>query len=167
MPETSMHIRHYMLSQFQLGNNVSAAARHIYATPDEDGVADRLCRDLFKRFREGDTSLEGCPWSGCPLQSDIERIKILIEDNPPLTTRELSAMLGRNQSAIDCHLHHIGKVNKLGRWLPHQLTSNNSQQRITICNFLLSKHHRYGFLQHLVTDDERWVLCVEHRTKYK
>ena len=49
-----------------------------------------------------------------PLQSDIERIKILIEGNLPLTTRELSAMFGCNQSTIDRHLHHIGKVNKLG-----------------------------------------------------
>ena len=48
------------------------------------------------------------------MESDIERLKVLIEDNPRLTTRELSTMLGCNQSTIDRHLHEMGKVNKLG-----------------------------------------------------
>ncbi|CAF4942452.1 unnamed protein product, partial [Rotaria socialis] len=39
---------------------------------------------------------EGCPRSGRPLESDIERLKVLIEGNPRLTARELSAMLGCN-----------------------------------------------------------------------
>ena len=82
MSEFSMHIRHCMLSQFQLGNNASAAARHVCTAL---GVADRNCRDSFKRFREGDTSLEDRPRFGRPLQSDIERINVLTEDNPPLT----------------------------------------------------------------------------------
>ena len=77
-------------------------------------LLDRTCRDWFKRFREGDISLEDRPRSGCPMESDIERLKVLIEDNPRLTTRELSTMLGCNQSTIDRHLHEMGKVNKLG-----------------------------------------------------
>ena len=93
----------------------------------------------LKRFREGDISLDDRPRSGRPMESDIERLKVLIEDNPRLTTRELSTMLGCNQSTIDRHLHEMGKVNKLGTWVPHQLTSDNIQQRISICHFLLSK----------------------------
>ena len=56
-------------------------------------------------------SLEDCPRFERPLQPDIE---ILIEDNPRLSIRELSAMLRCNQSTLDRHLHHVGKVNKLG-----------------------------------------------------
>ena len=58
MPEISVYIRHRVLYQFQLGNNVSAAVRHICAAL---GVADRTYRDWFKRFCEGDTSLEDRP----------------------------------------------------------------------------------------------------------
>ena len=114
-------------------------AIYICAALDEGDVADRTCRDWFKRFCEGDTSMEDRPRSGRSLQSNIERIKVLIEVNSSLIISELSAMLGCNQSTIDRHLHDIGKVNQLGTRLSHQLTSDNIQQTITVCNFLLSK----------------------------
>ncbi|CAF1500326.1 unnamed protein product, partial [Rotaria sp. Silwood1] len=125
MSEIPIHFRHCILYELQLGNNASAAARNICAALGEGAVADRTCRDWFNRFREGDMSLEDRPRSGCPLESDIERLKVLIKDNPRLTTHELSAMLGCDQSTIDRHLHKMGKVNKLGTWVPHQLTSDN------------------------------------------
>ncbi|CAF4426869.1 unnamed protein product [Rotaria socialis] len=134
MSEIPIYIRHCILYEFQLGNNASAAARNI-------------CAAL------GDISLEDRLKSGRPLESDIERLKVLIEDNPRLTTRELLAMLGCIQSTIDRHLHEMGKVNKLETWVSHQLTSDNIQQRITICNSLLSKRNRHRFLQRIVTGD--------------
>ncbi|CAM4761217.1 unnamed protein product [Rotaria magnacalcarata] len=59
----------------------------------------------------------------------------------------------------------MGKVNKLGTWAPHQLTPDNIQQRISICNYLLSKPNRHRFLQQIVTGDEKWVLYVNHTRK--
>ena len=165
MSEIPTHIRHCILYEFQLGNSASAAARNICAALGDDAVADRTCRDWFKRFREGDISLEDRPRPGRPMESDIERLKVLIEDNPRLTTCELSTMLDCNQSTIDRHLHEMGKVNKLGTWVPHQLTSDNIQQRISICHFLLSKPNRHRFLQQIITGDEKWVLYVEHTRK--
>ena len=165
MSEISTHTRHCILHEFPLGNSASAAARNICAALGDDAVADRTCRDRFKRFREGDISLEDRPRSGRPMQSDIERLKVLIEDNPRLTTRELSTMLCCNQSTIDRHLHGMGKVNKLGTWVPHQLTSDNIQQTISICHFLLSKPNRHRFLQQIITGDEKCVLYVDHTRK--
>ena len=76
-------------------------------------------------------------------------------------------MFGCNQSIIDRHFHDTEKVNKLGTWVPHQLTSDNVQQTITIYNFLLSKRHQYRFLQQTVTVDEKRVLYVDHTRKHQ
>ena len=120
MSEISVHIRHCMFYGFQLRKNGGAAAHHICAALGEGTVADRTYRDWFKRFREGDMSLEDRAKSRHPLQSDTERIEVLIEDSPRLPIRELSTMLGCDQSIIDHHLHDIGKVDKRGTWVPHQ-----------------------------------------------
>ena len=64
MSKISLHIRHCMFYQFQLGDNASAGARHIRAAL---GVADRTCQDWFRGFHEGNTSLEDLPRSGRPL----------------------------------------------------------------------------------------------------
>ena len=150
MSEIPTHIPHCILYEFQLGNNASAAACNICAALGDDAVADRTCRHWFKRFREGDISLEDRPRSGRPMESDIERLKVLIEDNPRITIRKLSTMLGCNQSAIDRHLHEMGKVNKLGTWVPHQLTTDNIQQRISICNFCCQNPIDTGFFNRLL-----------------
>ena len=149
MSEIPTHIRHCILYEFQLGNSASAAARNTCGALGDDAVADRTCRDWFKRFREGDISLEDRRRSGRPMESDIERLKVLIEENPRLTTRELSTMLGCNHSTIDRHLHEMGKVNKLGTWVPHQLTSDNIQQRISICHFCCQNSIDTGFFNRL------------------
>ena len=89
-------------------------------------VADRTCRHWFKRFQEDDISLEDYPRSRRPLQCDVERLQALIGDNPQLTTGEISIVLDCNCSTIDSQLHQLGKVNRLGSRVLHQLT----QQRI-------------------------------------
>ena len=45
MSEIPTHIQHYILYEFQLGDNASAAARNIRAALGDDAVADRTCRD--------------------------------------------------------------------------------------------------------------------------
>ena len=58
MSEISMHIRHCIFYQFQLGNNASVAAHHICAALGEGAVADGTCQDWFRRFGEGNTPLK-------------------------------------------------------------------------------------------------------------
>ncbi|CAF3809193.1 unnamed protein product [Rotaria magnacalcarata] len=124
-----------------------------------------LARKVYAGVMHRTVSLQDHPKFGRSVESDFERLKVLIEDNPRLTTCELSAMLGCNQSTIDRDLHQMGTVNKLGTWVPHELSTDNMQQRVIICNFLLSKHDRYRFLQQIVTRDEKWVLYVNHTRK--
>ena len=72
MLEISIHTRHCMLYEFELGNDANAAARHIRTVLGEGAVVDRACLDWLKRFREGDKSLEYRPRSERPLESDID-----------------------------------------------------------------------------------------------
>ena len=61
-----------------------------------------------------------------------------VEDNPRQTTKELSAAMGCDQSTIVRHLESLGKVPKLGCWIPHELTERDREFRVTIVSSLLS-----------------------------
>ena len=49
-------------------------------------------------------------------------------------------------------------MQKLGKWVPHELTENNNIQRFQLCTFLSSRQNCDPFLNRLVTGDEKWIL---------
>ena len=53
-----------------------------------------------------------------------------MEADPLTTTREVAEELSADSSMIIGHLKQIGKVKKLNKWVPHELTTNQ-----TNCSF--------------------------------
>jgi hypothetical protein len=77
--------------------------------------------------------------------------------------------MGCDHATIVQHLQSMGKVQKLGVWVPHILTQDNKNQRVTICASLLACHHlaqQYqSFLSHIVTGNEKWHLYVNFKQR--
>ena len=75
-----------------------------------------------------------------------------------------------DHSTIVQHLHPMGKVKKLGVWVPHAISQNHRNQRVPICASLLA-HHRLAHEQHrpflfcIVTGDEKWCLYANIRKR--
>src|SRR5215813_5887610 len=62
--------------------------------------------------------------------------------------------------------HEIGKVSRQGKWVPHQLSDVNKNQRRTICSSLLTRLRNGPFLTRIVTGDEKWILYFNpHRSR--
>ena len=53
------------------------------------------------------------------------------------------------------HLKQIGKVKKLDKWVPHELTKN---QKIVVLKCSLILYDNEPFLDWVVTCDEKWIL---------
>jgi histone-lysine N-methyltransferase SETMAR len=96
---------------------------------------------------------------------NINELRRLIEIDPRQTTRELGARLGCVHSTIAYHLHQMGKVLKLGCWIPHELTQDNIDRRIDTCHSLLLRSRRFDWLRDIIPGDEKWVLYVNHTRK--
>ena len=65
---------------------------------------------------------------------------------------------GVSHVTIINHLHRVGKISKLGKWVPHELTEANKQARVTACQSLLGRCRRFHWLESVITMDEKWVL---------
>ena len=72
-----------------------------------------------------------------PSELDNEELRKLVESNPRLSTHEMATTLGTDQSTIVRHLEKLGKVSKLGSWVPHDLTKNQRDRRAEACLTLL------------------------------
>ncbi|UYV79052.1 hypothetical protein LAZ67_17000923, partial [Cordylochernes scorpioides] len=51
----------------------------------------------------------------------------------------------------------MGMVQKQGNWVPYELKPGNIERRICTCELLLKIQNRKGFLNRIVTGDEKWI----------
>ncbi|GFW73908.1 histone-lysine N-methyltransferase SETMAR [Trichonephila clavipes] len=84
-------------------------------------------------------------------------LRAQVEANPCQTIKELSNALYQPWSTIQEHLQLIGKINRAGVWVPHNLSEENRANRSTTCNILLQRYNTEPFLDRLITADEKWV----------
>ena len=131
------------------GRSKSLAARKICKVEEEEIVSVRTAQKWFKKFSEGHTDLRDEPRSGCPMTVNTEAIRAAVEANPSTSTRRLSAELDIPQTSVVRHLKAIGKVNRRCQEVPHDLTENQTQNRVDICRKLLRNPRDDCFIRRL------------------
>lgn len=59
--------------------------------------------------------------------------------------------------AVSKRLHAMGKIQKEGKWLPHDLSGSAITNRLNIAFSLLASQKKKSFLWRIVTGDEKWI----------
>ena len=62
-----------------------------------------------------------------PLEVDNDQLRAIIEDDPLTTTWEAVEELNVDHSTVIWYLKQIGKVKKLGKRVPYELTTNQQK----------------------------------------
>jgi len=160
-----MRLRHLLLYEFRLGHTAADAYRNICYAEGEDAISRTNCFNWFNRFKNNNFSLEDENRPGRPLTIERLPIKEAVEANPYLSLRCLGDMFNCSFKQVDNILYEIGKVAKLGRWVPHALSKGDMERRVQTCLALLSRRRHFHWLQDIITGDETWVLYVNHSRK--
>lgn len=158
MSRTDQHIRHCLLYEFHLRKTPAEANQNICTAYGDDALSKRTCERWFAKFRSGNEDLEDELHQRGPSEFSDENVQSVLDAEPRATTREIAEKLGCSHTAVEYHLHKMGKVNKLGVWVPHELSEANLIQRMAICSSLLSRFTGEPFLDRIITGDEKWVL---------
>ena len=76
----------------------------------------------------------------------------------PLTTTQEVEELNADHSILVWHLKPIGKVKKLDKYVPCELTENQNNSSFEVSSSLILCNNNEPFLNHIVTCDEKWIL---------
>ena len=116
-------------------------------------MKEDTARWWFRRFKQGDTSLEDQPRSGRAFVVNKEELRVVVEQQPSSSTRRLSGDLGPSRRTIARHLHNLGFVCRNPLRVPHDLTENQAQRRLDLCQELLTNPRDKRFWRRIVTGD--------------
>ncbi|GFV46196.1 mariner Mos1 transposase [Trichonephila clavipes] len=83
---------------------------------------------------------------------DAELQALLCEDDG-----ELAEQLNVDQSTVFRRLKAMGKIMKVGRSVPHELTDRQQENRKIMCEMLLARYKRKSYLHRVATGDEKWI----------
>ena len=84
-------------------------------------------------------------------------LEALLDEDSCQTQKELALTLGATQQAISHRLKSLGMIQKQGNWVSYELKPRNVERRFSICEMLLVRHKRKGFLHRIVNGDEKWI----------
>ena len=59
----------------------------------------------------------------------------------------------------------MGMIQKMSHWVPHELKDRDVERRKTICELLLERQKRKGFLHRIDTGDEKWIYYENPKRK--
>ena len=148
------HLRHCMLYEFKTGNSAAGETKNIGFVYGMNVLNDRKCQRWFAKFSSADFNLSDRPRSGSPKSIDENAIKNAVKANSTWTSIELGQQFNTAHATIISCLHKLGKMSKLGHWVPHDLTNTQRNQRLAVCTSLPTRNHRGPFLPRIVTGDE-------------
>ncbi|XP_045390617.1 histone-lysine N-methyltransferase SETMAR-like [Lemur catta] len=151
-------IRAIFLFEFKMGHKAAETTRNINNAFGPGTAKERTVQWWFKKFCKGDESLEDEERSSRPSEVDNDQLRSVMEADPLTTTQEGAEELKVGHSTVIQHLKHIGKVKKLDKWVPHELTENQRNRRFEVSSSLLVRNNNEPFLDRIVTCDEKWIL---------
>lgn len=137
----------------------------IVDTYDVNTISERTCRAWFQRFNAGNFGIEDNERPGQVKKFEDSELEALLEKDSCQTQQELADSLNVTQQTISHRLKHMGMVQKQGHWVPHTLKPRDIERRLLICEQLLQRQKRKGFLHRIVTGDEKWILYDNPRRK--
>lgn len=157
MDRDKLFFRGVLLFLFDTKKNAAEAHQILLDTYGDQALSRRSCFSWFQRFQSGDFDLKDKERPGQPKKFEDAELQALLDENAAQTQKELAMVLHVDQKTISNRLHALGKIRKLGRWVPHQLSEEQLQARIIACKKHLADHKKNSFLHRIVTGDEKWV----------
>ncbi|GBM67456.1 Mariner Mos1 transposase [Araneus ventricosus] len=86
-----------------------------------------------------------------------EELEALLHEDSCQTLPEHAQSLGVDHITVLKRLRESEMIQEQCHWMPCQLKPRDNERRLFTCEQLLQRQKREGFLNSIVTDDEKWI----------
>ena len=91
-------------------------------------------------------------------EADNDQLQAIIKAGLLTTTQEVANELNTDHSIVIWDLKQIGKVKKISKWVPHELTRKQKNRCFEVSSSLILCNNNKPFLNQIVMCDEKWIL---------
>jgi len=103
---TKQHLREVLIFCFNWKKSAAEAYRMLVEVYGDTAPTDKSCRKWFRRFKDGDFSVED------------KELEALLEEDQNQMQEELAGSLGVTQQAVSERLRVIEMIQKQRNWVP-------------------------------------------------
>lgn len=119
----------------------------------------------FKKFKSGNFDVRNEERGRPPKKFENSELQTLLDEDDAQTQQQLADQLNVTREAVSIRLKAVGKIEKMGKWVPHELNERQQENRITTCEMLLARYKRKSFLPQIVTGDKKWIYFENPKRK--
>ncbi|GBP50526.1 Mariner Mos1 transposase [Eumeta japonica] len=152
-----VYLQGVLLHYFIQKKSAAEAHRILVETYGDNALSDTTCRDWFRHFKNNDFELEDKECSDAPKKFEDEKLEELLHQERCQTLTELGKMLQVDESTVSKGLRVLGMIWKQEHWVLYELKPRDVERRFFMCELLLQREKRKGFLHHIITGDEKWI----------
>lgn len=154
---TNYDLRAALIFCFHLKKTAAESHRMLVEAYGERALGKSQCFEWFKKFKNGDFDVRNEERGRPPKKFEDADLEALLDEDNTQTQQQLADQLNVTREAISIRLKAMGKIQKVGKWVPHQLNDRQQEARKTTCQILLARYKRKSFLHRIVTGDEKWI----------
>jgi transposase len=133
------HLREVLLHYFILKKSAAESHRMLVEAYGIHALSETTCRDWFRRFKNKDFDVEDKERSGQPKKFEDTELQALLDEDDTQTQEQLSEVLNVDRTTVSKRLKAMGKIQKCGKWVPHELTERQMENRKNTCSGTQSK----------------------------
>ena len=140
--------------EFKMGHKAVETTHNINKAFGPGTANECTVQWWFKKFCKGDESPDDKEHSGSPLEVGDDLLRAIIKAESLKITQEVAQELNVNHSMVIQHLKQIGKVQKLDKWVPQELTTNQKSCHFEVSSSLIVHNNEPFFYQTVMYNEK-------------
>ena len=142
---------------YHLKKTAAESHRMLVEAYGEHALGKSQCLEWFKKFRSGNFDARNEERGRPPKKFRDSELQASLNEDDAQTQRQLADQLNVTREAVSMRSKTMGKIQKVGKWVPREPNERQQENRKTTCEMLLARYKRKSFLQGIVTGDEKWI----------